>query len=137
MIRAVVDTTVLVSALISPRGNEALLVLAINDGLVRVCFSNAILNEYAEVLARRKFSFSPEIIVELVAMLRRRGDLIRAKPSIRLSPDPDDDKFLACALTAKAEFLVTGNRRDFPEDLVEPTKVISAGQLLDLITIEM
>ena len=137
MIRVVVDTNVLVSALISPRGNEALLVLAINDGLVRTCYSSEILDEYAEVLARPKFGFPADIIAELIDTLRRNGDLIRVKLSIPLSPDPGDDKFLACALAAKADFVATGNKRDFPEPRIEPTKVVSTAELLDLITIEM
>jgi len=52
MIRAVIDTNVLVSALISPSGNEALLLLAVKQGLVRPCFSHAVLKEYSEVLTR-------------------------------------------------------------------------------------
>jgi putative PIN family toxin of toxin-antitoxin system len=58
MIRAIIDTNVLVSALISPSGNEALLLLAVKQGLVRPCFSPAMLEEYSEVLARPKFAFS-------------------------------------------------------------------------------
>ncbi len=47
MIRAVIDTNVLVSALISRSGNEALLLLAVKQGLVRPCFSPAVLKEYS------------------------------------------------------------------------------------------
>jgi len=57
VIRAVVDTIVLVSALIVPTGNEALILLAIRQGLIKPSFSEEILEEYAEVLARRKFGF--------------------------------------------------------------------------------
>ena len=53
------------------------------------------------------------------------------------SPDPDDDKFIACALAAKADYLVTGNKRDFPEDQIAPTKLVSAGELLDIITLNI
>ena len=58
MIRAVVDTNVLVSAMISSAGNEALLVMAINQGLVAPCLSLEILDEYRDVLRRPRFSFS-------------------------------------------------------------------------------
>ena len=51
MIRAVIDTNVLVSGLLSPAGNEALILLAIHQGLVRPCFSEEIAEEYAAVLA--------------------------------------------------------------------------------------
>ncbi len=53
MIRAVLDTNLLVSALISPAGNEALILLAVRQGLVKASFSEEILQEYAEVLATK------------------------------------------------------------------------------------
>ena len=55
MIRAVVDTNVLVSALIAPSGNEAFILLAVQERLVKPSVSEEILGEYAEVLARPKF----------------------------------------------------------------------------------
>ena len=55
MIRAVIDTNVLVSGLLSPAGNETLILLAIHQGLVHPCFSEGILEEYAAVLARLRY----------------------------------------------------------------------------------
>lgn len=52
MIRAVIDTNVLISGLLVPRGNEALILLAAHQGLVRPWFSAAIMQEYEGVLAR-------------------------------------------------------------------------------------
>jgi putative PIN family toxin of toxin-antitoxin system len=46
VIRAVVDTNVFISALISPMGNEALILLAVRQGLVKPFFSEEILQEY-------------------------------------------------------------------------------------------
>ncbi len=66
MIRAVIDTNVLVSALISPSCNEALLILAVRQEIMQACFSEAILPEYAEGLARPKFSFPPYEISALM-----------------------------------------------------------------------
>jgi putative PIN family toxin of toxin-antitoxin system len=60
VIRAVIDTNVLVSGLLSPAGNEALILLAINQGLVRPCCSEDILEEYAVVLAQPKFAVPPK-----------------------------------------------------------------------------
>jgi predicted nucleic acid-binding protein len=47
VIRAAIDTNVLLSGLLSPAGNEALILLAIHQGLVHPCFSEEILEEYA------------------------------------------------------------------------------------------
>jgi len=137
VIRAVIDTNVLVSALISPSGNEALLLLAVKQGLVRPCFSPDVLKEYSEVLARPKFAFPPDEITALIDLLQRQGDLLHPARLSGISPEPKDDKFLACAVTAKADFVVTGNRKDFPRDQLGATQVVSAGELLNLITLEL
>lgn len=137
MIRVVVDTNVLVSAMIAPSGNEALIVLAARQGLIAACLSDAICDEYAGVLARPKFGFAPEEITALLGLLREHGEMYRPAPLSHVSPDPDDDKFIACALAAKADYLVTGNKRDFPEDRLAPTKLVNAGELLNVITLEL
>jgi uncharacterized protein len=136
MIRVVIDTNVLVSAMISLSGNEALLLLAVKQGFMTPCFSPAVLEEYSEVLARPKFGFSPGEIAALSDLLQRRGDLVRPSPLSGMSPDPKDDKFIACALAAQADFVVTGNKQDFPQDQLGGTRVVSAGELLNLITLE-
>ncbi len=137
MIRAVIDTNVLVSGLLSPAGNEALIVLAIHQGFVRPCLSEPIIAEYAAVLARPKFAFPPEEIEAVLAMLQGTGEIFRPEESPVVSPDPADTKFLHCAQAAMADFIVTGNKRDFPDGPYGPTRVVSAGELLDRITLEM
>ena len=137
MIRELIDTNVLVSGLLSPSGNEALIVLAVHHGLLRPCFSEEILKEYAAVLARAKFAFPPEEIAALIAMLRRNGELFTPVEAPAVSPDPADTKFLQCAMAARADFIVTGNKRDFPEAPYGRTHVVGAGELLDRITREI
>lgn len=114
MIRAVVDTNVLVSAMISPAGNEALLILAIHHGLIVPCFPSEILQEYSNVLLRPKFGFSWHELQSLLDVFRQHGVKVDATAAPRISPDPEDDKFIGCALATKAEFLVTGNKRHCP-----------------------
>jgi len=137
VIRAVLDTNVLVSAMISSAGNEALLVLAINQGLVMPCFSPAILLEYSDVLLRPRFGFSADDVIALMDLLHRHGSLFETLPVVRSSPDPDDDKFIACALAVKADFLVTGNKKHFPQTEVIGSRVVNAAELLELITLEL
>jgi putative PIN family toxin of toxin-antitoxin system len=137
VIRAVIDTNVLVSGLISPLGNEALIILAIHQGLVRPCLSEEIMDEYAAVLARPKFAFLPDEVAALLTMLRRNGELIEPEATLKISPDPTDIKFLHCAMAAQAEFIVTGNKRHFPDAPYGLTRVVSAGELLDRITLEI
>ena len=137
MIQAVIDTNVVVSGLLSPAGNEALILLAIHQGLVRPCFSEVILEEYAGVLARPKFAFPADEIGALLAMFRRQGEFIVPKASGVVSVDPGDTKFLQCAETTQADYIVTGNKRHFPEGSYGVTRVVSAGELLDWIALEL
>lgn len=137
MIRAVVDTNVLVSGLLTPAGNEALVLLAVHKGLIRVCLSAAIVEEYAAVLARPKFAFPPDAIEAVLAMLDDRGELVQPVSSAASSPDPGDTKFLDCALSAGADVLVTGNKRHFPAGTYGSTRVVNAGELLERIALEL
>ena len=137
MIRAVIDTNVLVSAMISSAGNEALVVMAINQKLVRPCFSPEILKEYSEVLLRPKFAFSADEVDTMLGLLGRCGHRLKPVSVSRVSTDPGDDKFIACALSAKADFLVTGNKRHFSQSKLADTKVVNAGELLEVIALEL
>jgi uncharacterized protein len=138
VIRAVIDTNVLVSGLLSPTGNEALILLAIHQGLVHPCFSEEILDEYAAVLARPKFAFPSDEIAAVLTMFRSRGELFQPDAcTAAVSTDPGDTKFLQCAEAALADYIVTGNKRHFPGGPYGVTDVVSAGALLDRITLEI
>lgn len=137
MIRAVIDTNVLVSGLLSPSGNEALILLAAHQGLVRPCVSVEMLAEYAEVLARPKFAFPPDEIAAMIGMLRDKGELIEPPDDAPAVPDPDDAKFIQCAVAAGAEYLVTGNKRHFPPEACGAVHVVNAAELLDWITLDI
>ena len=104
------------SALISPFGNEALVLLAVQKEQVTPCLCRAIIDEYAGVLTRPKFNFAQHEIDGLIGLLQARGLLLEPLPAPGASPDPYDEPFIACALAAGAEFLVTGNKRHFPRN---------------------
>jgi putative PIN family toxin of toxin-antitoxin system len=137
VIRAVIDTNVLVSGLLTPAGNEALILLAIHQGLVHPCFSEEILEEYAAVLARPKFAFPPDEIVAVLAMFHSLGKLFQPDVSAAVSADPGDTKFLQCAEAVQADYIVTGNKRHFPDTSYGVPRVVNAGELLDRITFEI
>lgn len=133
MIRTVVDTNVIVSSLISPLGNEAQILDAVQRGRITPCLCWSILEEYADVLARPKFQFSKGNIEGLLGLLRAKGIMFEPNPSPGVSPDPGDDDFIACAVAGDAEFIVTGNKRDFPAKSCGEMKVVSARELLDYL----
>jgi putative PIN family toxin of toxin-antitoxin system len=136
VIRAIVDTNVFVSALLSPLGNEAFIVMAIQQGLIKPYFSDEMIEEYVKVLARPKFSFPPDEIHALIDLIRSRGEQISHSQPLSLhSPDPADDKFLACAVTAAADFIVKVTSETFLRKCAAPSALsapasFSRGSLL-------
>jgi uncharacterized protein len=105
--------------------------------LIRPCFSEAMMQDYAEVLARPKFGLEPDAIAAALAMFRDNSELVVPRTVARDTPDPDDAKFVHCAETAQAEYLVPGNKRHFPPEACGIVRVVSAAELLDRITLEI
>jgi hypothetical protein len=66
-----------------------------------------------------------------------KGELFHAEASPVVSPDSGDVKFLHCAKAARADFIITGNKRHFPDAPRGPARVVSTGELLDRITREI
>ena len=120
MIRAVIDTNVLVSALRTrnPDSPTIRIYYAILRGEVLVLHSPEIIAEYEDVLHRDKFAFDSDCIDEIIDFIKMRGQSISPVEADSDSfPDPDDCVFYCTALAAQDEdaMLVTGNVRHFPD----------------------
>lgn len=114
-IRCVLDTNVLVSAGISPNG----LARRIRDFVLdtgELITSHSILNEYVDVMARPKFDryLSLETRIQLLSALYASATIVTPARALSECSDPDDDRVLEAAVEAGVDYLVTGNRRDFP-----------------------
>lgn len=108
--KIVLDTNIVVSGLIRSQGNPAQVLTLALAGAVQVCHDERILAEYAEVLARPHFKFDPMRVREVLTKLEADGFAVDASGHSDLNlPDEDDEPFLAVALAASADFLVTGN----------------------------
>ncbi len=112
--RIVLDTNVLVSALLSPHGAPAAVLQLILAGRVVLCFDARILSEYREVLRRPKFDFDPQLVDELMEFLESEGELVASVPLQFTLPDPGDAMFLEVAAAGEADHVVTGNLKHFP-----------------------
>ncbi len=95
--------------------------------------SQAILEEYNEVLARKKFNLLPEVLQKWREMFEHFTTTIEPDIEIDYPRDQKDTKFLECALAAEADYLITGDK-DFEEaqKLVQTT-IISVSQFKKLI----
>ena len=129
MIRVVLDTNVLVSANLSDEGLEALVVsLALNQK-IQLHVSEPILQEYERVLRYPRLKFKAKEVARFLARLRRGSVVVRPTRTVSASPDQADNRFLECAEAARADFLVTGNKKHFPKRW-KTTEVVNARELL-------
>ncbi|HEX9591821.1 MAG TPA: putative toxin-antitoxin system toxin component, PIN family [bacterium] len=126
----VLDTNVLVSALLNPHGIPAKVLRAVLVGRVQLAYDFRILSEYREVLRRPKFPFGDDQIGTLLDLFEKEGVCVTAAPLGRALPDTDDAPFLEVAVAGKVDALVTGNPRHFPEDVTAPVAVLSPRELL-------
>lgn len=112
--KIVVDTNVLVSALIRSEGIPARILDVILSRQAKTVLDHRIYLEYEEVLLRPEFGFSRELVDDLLDFLWLSSErVLGVTMSVEL-PDADDAKFLEVAMTAPADFLITGNLRHFP-----------------------
>ena len=113
MPRAVLDTNVLVSALISPGGPSAALLLELRAGAFELVVSPALLAELREVLARPKFRryVSAAEVAAYVELIEHEATVHDDPPPAEepLSADPDDEYLLDLARAAAADVLVSGD----------------------------
>ncbi len=115
---AVIDTNVLVSALLSSHDDAATvqIINKIYDGIIIPVFSNEILAEYNQVLRRKKFHFSEELVCTLLDSITSLGELISPSPSGEILPDMKDLPFYEVVLEKQDDdaYLITGNIKHFP-----------------------
>jgi len=110
MTLVVLDTNVFVSSFFG--GNPRTIVDLWKTGEISLCLSRAIVEEYVEVLRRLGLQNEREL-GELLALFARGYNIqFTAKtPELRIvKEDPDDDKFIECAVALKAEVIISGDR---------------------------
>jgi uncharacterized protein len=132
MTRVVIDTNILVSALLRPESLPAAVLMLALSGEVRLCISDAVFAEYDDVIRRPRFKRSAEVIDGTLQSIRNLGYWVKPGARVEACIDPDDNIFLECAQASEADYLVTGNQRDFPGRW-KKTKVIGARELIEFL----
>lgn len=87
--------------------------------------SEEILDEYKQVF--RRLRVRGPLIGQIINLIRERADVVEATFHEELSPDPKDNCFCVCAEQGRADFIVTLNPKDFPQEHLK-AKVISPVQ---------
>jgi len=133
--RAVIDTSVLVAGISGfrepfvPSRNLSADVLhrwAERNNFIWL-ITEDILEEYKEVLKR--LDVRSNLIGRVVNLIRERAEEVRTRSSVGISPDPKDDPFCLCSEQGNADFIVTLNPKDFPEDWLK-AKIVPPGRFL-------
>lgn len=129
MIYAVVDTNVLVSALLTKNTESATVKVfrRIFDHTITPLYNVEILAEYKEVLSRKKFSFTPERVDGVLSFIQKHGIDTARTPFPEDMPDEDDRVFYEVSLSQEDSFLVTGNLKHYPvkPHVVTPAEFIA------------
>ncbi len=111
--RVVVDTGILVSALIRPIGMIGDILHALRDGRFTAVYSTSMMLEVTDVLSRpkiqEKYHVQPDDITAMINLVRLRGELVIPKQTVTACRDPKDNKFLEAALAGEADSIVTGD----------------------------
>jgi putative PIN family toxin of toxin-antitoxin system len=133
MVRVVLDTNVLVSALIN-EGKPRKLVLELLDKHTAI-LSRQMLAELADVSSRDKFNITGSQVNQFISNLDRMSKMVLDNVVFKvILEDPDDDVVLNTAYTGKAEFIVTGDKHLLVLGHFKKTKIVTVNQMQDLLT---
>ncbi len=112
--RIVIDTNVLVSAILKDKAPEDVILFITETLDFEWVASPEILAEYQEVLSRKKFRLYRDLMEEWFELLDDSISIMPISLEIEFPRDRKDAKFIACALSADADWLITGDK-DFTE----------------------
>jgi predicted nucleic acid-binding protein len=129
MKRWVIDTNVVVSALLSADGPCARVLDGIIEGRAEMVYDSRVLAEYRDVLCRPRLRLKPRDGMRFLESLRGQV-LVTADRIAEGGPDPDGRKFVEVALMVPERTIVTGYLADYPEDLLHGVRLLTPVQAL-------
>ncbi|ASG22166.1 putative toxin-antitoxin system toxin component, PIN family [Nitrospirillum viridazoti] len=133
--RVVVDTNVLISALLAKASLPARLVTLWREGRFNLLVSTPQLDELMRVTRYPKIRarLPPVIAGQLINDMREIAEIVEPLPTVSASPDPFDNYLLATALAGDADFLITGDKQDLLSlRRFEGTKILTVRDFLTL-----
>ena len=129
---AVIDTNVLVSAMLKWNSVPGMVVQMIYSGVITPVWNDRILSEYREVLSRPKFHLSQDVIDTLMDGITDSGLCVDEEPLDITLPDPKDRVFYEVVMEERKEedaYLVMGNMKHFPS----APFIVTPRQMIDII----
>jgi len=115
MIRVVIDANVFVSAILKPNSNPDKVIDLVKQGRITLALSPDILAEIRKVLLypkiRKKLKLTTKEIGEALAQIAQAAIITSGRIRLNaIESDPDDNRYLECAVEAQADFIISGDR---------------------------
>jgi len=134
MLKVVFDTNVIVSAALYEESLPALLLSLGLEDEVRFFVSPELFNEYERVLKRPRFKLGHKAITELLEKILKKAVMVNPSKELKiLKIDETDNRILECATKAKADFVITGNKRHFPLEEFKGIKIVTPREFINRI----
>ena len=134
--RVVLDTGILIAALITTDTPPSLIYQAWRKKRFELVTSEWQLDEFRRVSRYSKLRrfLKPVEAGSLVNGLRRQATVLESLPTVEFSRDPHDNPVLAMAKASKAQYLVTGDKRDLLTlGSIDDTRIVTARQLIETL----
>ena len=137
MLRVVVDTNVLISALLKANGSPAQVVSLWRTGEFELVISSETIDELSRVLGyeRIRTRVTPEEAERFLYLLQTAATIITPQIEVTaVKDDPDDDKFLSLALASDAEYIVSGDKHLLSIKVFRGIPILTPVQFLETIS---
>lgn len=139
MLKAVLDSTVLVSAFLSKTGVSRELLRKAQAGSFTIYLAEEILEETERVLLeypriRKQYSYTNEAVAQYIQLLRIVCQVVIELPKIKaVARDPNDDMIIACGIKAKARYIVTRDKDMLDLKEYEQISIVSPEAFIALV----
>jgi putative PIN family toxin of toxin-antitoxin system len=138
--RAVIDTNILVRAVLRPRGAVGMVLSRLRHGGYTLLYSQALLDELVDVLnrprIRLKYHLTEEDIATVVRLVLLRGEAITPIAHFSSCRDPKDDKFLDVAVGGRADVIVSADQDLLTMHPFAGIPIVSSGAFLQKLDSE-
>lgn len=130
--RVIFDTNVQISGLLW-RGKAYQCLLLARSGVIETFYCQPMLAELSEKL-RNKFRFSENHLQAVLTEIKRYSQRVEIDGELHVvHADPDDDKFIECAIIAKADFVVSSDRHLLDLKAYQGVKIVSSEEFLEIV----
>ncbi len=134
MIRAVVDTNILIRSILNPKGPAGRILEELRARRFCLLYSETLLEELASVLSRPRFrdkyKVSDDDVADILSLIVQEGEAVSPSASIEACRDPKDNKVLEAAFFGRADVIVTGDEDLFALDPFEGIRILGLSEFL-------